>query len=275
VLVLAVESATDTAGVALADEKGALGSIVVARGRRHTETISPAVETLCRRVGVTLSDLDAVGVDVGPGLFTGLRVGVGTVKALAFALDVPVVTATSLEILAHAVAGSGCSDGRLIVPVVDARRGEVFSTRFRAHPGPAGRRAVVARPVPGTVAGDSPTQDSPTEEGPSQESPSQEGLWDPGALAADLGSLDEPAVLVGDGALRYVELFGAIPGVTLAGSAYAGPPVAVLAELSVARARAGLVEDGAGVTPRYLRDADARINWEQRIAPRAAAGAGG
>ena len=70
-------------------------------------------------------------VDVGPGLFTGLRVGVGTVKALAFALELPVVTATSLEVLAHAVARSGPAGGQLVVPVVDARRGEVFSARFR------------------------------------------------------------------------------------------------------------------------------------------------
>ena len=89
-------------------------------------------------MGVALADLDLLGVDVGPGLFTGLRVGVGTVKALAFALGLPVATATSLEVLAHALAGSGAADGRLLVPVVDARRGEVFSARFRARTGEGG-----------------------------------------------------------------------------------------------------------------------------------------
>ncbi len=156
-LVLAVESATDTAAVALADEDGALGSFVVARGRRHTETIAPAIDALCRRVGVALADLDVLGVDVGPGLFTGLRVGVGTVKALAFALELPVVTATSLEVLAHAVVGSGAADGRLLVPVVDARRGEVFSARFRWRRPPARARRDGsrhgARPVARGVAG--------------------------------------------------------------------------------------------------------------------------
>src|ERR1700691_2196166 len=58
VRVLVVESATDTAAVALADESGPLGSLVVARGRRHTETIAPAIEALCRRTGVALPDLD-------------------------------------------------------------------------------------------------------------------------------------------------------------------------------------------------------------------------
>jgi tRNA threonylcarbamoyladenosine biosynthesis protein TsaB len=253
-----VESATDTAGVALADENGALGSVVVARGRRHTETIAPAIDSVCRRAGVALSDLDMVGVDVGPGLFTGLRVGVGTVKALAFALDVPVVTATSLDVLAHAVATSGATAGRLLVPVVDARRGGVFSARFRA----TGPTAITAGTATGALV-------EATGDG------AAEAVWTPETLAADLAGLGEPVVLAGDGALRYSALFAAVAGVTLAGPAFAAPPVAALAELCVTRGRAGAVQNGAAVMPRYLRDVDARINWEQRIAPRAVTGAGG
>jgi tRNA threonylcarbamoyladenosine biosynthesis protein TsaB len=242
VLVLAVESATDTAGVALADEDGILGSVVVARGRRHTESIAPAIDTLRRRTGLSLADVDVVGVDVGPGLFTGLRVGVGTAKALAFALDVPVVTATSLEVLAHAVASSGATDGRLLVPVVDARRGEVFSARFRAGPVPL-------------------TDGTP------------DAVWAPEALAADLAAAG-PLVLVGDGARRYREVFGTLPQAVVAGPGWGAPPVGALAELCVARAGAGLTHDGASVMPRYLRQADAKINWEQRRPPRSAAAAG-
>ncbi len=134
-MVLAVESATELAGVALADEAGVLATATVSRGRHHAESIAPAIEFVCRRAGVALSALDAVGVDVGPGLFTGLRVGVGTAKALAFALDRPLVTVGSLEVLAHAVATAGVAPGTLVVPVVDARRGEVFVGRLRATAG--------------------------------------------------------------------------------------------------------------------------------------------
>ena len=200
-LALAVESATETAAVCLADENGVLGSIVVARGRRHTEAIAPAIATLSRLTGVALGDLDVLGVDVGPGLFTGLRVGVATVKALSFALDVPVVTATSLEILAHAMAGSGPNAGRLLVPVVDARRGGVFSARFR--------------PAPGTGTGAGTVADLTTAVA--------EAVWTPEALAADLAVRSEPFVLAGDGALRYSALFDAVPGVRQEGPAYAAP----------------------------------------------------
>jgi tRNA threonylcarbamoyladenosine biosynthesis protein TsaB len=264
-LVLVVESATDTAAVALADEDGPIGSVVSARGRRHTETIAPAIETLCRRVGVALTDLDALGVDVGPGLFTGLRVGVGTVKALSFALDLPVVTATSLEVLASALAGSGAADGRLLVPVVDARRGEVFSARFRVE----GTAAVPADEMAADEMAADEMPDRPSE---------AERLWRPEELAADLARLSDSSdprdgsrdglLLMGDGARRYAALFAPVAGVTLAGPLYAAPPVAALAELCVARARAGLLADGDEVMPRYLRQADATINWGQRVAPR-------
>jgi len=253
VLALAVESATETAAVCLADENGLLGTVVAARGRRHTETIAPAIESLCRLTGLFLSDLDVLGVDIGPGLFTGLRVGVGTVKALSFALGVPVVTATSLEILAHALARSGLTADRLLVPVVDARRGGVFSARFRSDPTGVADSTGVADPT--GAAG--------------------EAVWTPETLAADLAAQSGPVVVAGDGALRYAARFASVPGITLAGPAYVSPPVTVLAGLSVARGLAGRVHVGAEVVPRYLRDVDARINWGQRTAPRAPTTAGG
>jgi len=230
VRVLAVESATETAAVALADEEGVLGSMVLARGRRHTETIAPSIDWLCRRLGVRLGDVDALAVDVGPGLFTGLRVGGGTVQAL-------VVTASSLEILAHGVFGAGMAAGTVVVPVVDARRAQVFSTRYWE--------------IDGTL----------TEIG-------NEAVWSPEELAADLAPVGEPLVLAGNGALRYRSLLEEVPGSLLAGPAFSSPPVMALAELGVVRALAGDVVDGAAVTPRYLRQADARINWEQRIPAR-------
>jgi tRNA threonylcarbamoyladenosine biosynthesis protein TsaB len=232
-MVLAVESATELAGVALADEAGVLACATVSRGRRHAESIAPAIDFVCRRAGVALSELDAVGVDVGPGLFTGLRVGVGTAKALSFALDKPLVTVGSLEVLAHAVAASGVAPGTLVVPVVDARRGEVFVARARSTP-----------------AGLTWEQD--------------EGRRTPDALAAELGELDEPVVVAGNGARRYQALLGAVPGVVVAGASLDFPAPAVLGALVVTAASAGRTADDTAVLPHYLRDADTRINWETR-----------
>jgi tRNA threonylcarbamoyladenosine biosynthesis protein TsaB len=224
-MVLAVESSTELAGVALADEAGVLATVTVSRGRHHAESIAPAIEFVCRRADVGLSSLDVVGVDVGPGLFTGLRVGVGTAKALAFALERPLV----------AVGASGVAPGTLVVPVVDARRGEVFSARLRT-----------------TVDGLSWEQ--------------TEVRRTPEGLAAELAALGEPVVMAGNGARRYRAILSAVPGAMFCGDALDFPPPGVLATLVLARAAAAAAPpaDASTVLPRYLRDADTRIKWETR-----------
>jgi tRNA threonylcarbamoyladenosine biosynthesis protein TsaB len=119
--ILAIETATIEVGVAVADETGPLASVTARPGRRQAETLHPAIVDTCRIARITPAELDAIAVDIGPGLFTGLRVGVAAAKALAGALGIPVVTATSLEVLKAAcpsVLGA-------VVPVIDMRRGEV------------------------------------------------------------------------------------------------------------------------------------------------------
>jgi tRNA threonylcarbamoyladenosine biosynthesis protein TsaB len=143
-LTLAIATATPQVSVALAGPDGPLGSIFLRAGRRHGETLAPAIQALTRLAGVGLHEVGRVAVDAGPGLFTGLRVGVATAKALASALGVPLVASSSLDILAEPYRESG----RTVVSVVDARRGEVFWAVYRpggatAEPGvisPAGLR---------------------------------------------------------------------------------------------------------------------------------------
>ena len=256
-LVLAVESATNAAGVALADEDGVIVHATLSRGRRHAETIAPAIDYCCTTAGIVLAQVDALVVDVGPGLFTGLRVGVGTAKALAYALARPVVALPSLDVLARAATvapGAARADvdsqdiSRVrIVPVLDARRGEVVSAEFR-DPG-------------GSASG--------------LERSGAEQLQTPEALAERLAeraqSDDLDLVLVGDGAIRYEAILRAVPKVRFAADWLASPPVAVLATMGVESAIRGEFQDPLGLSPRYVRQADARINWEKR-APRQVAG---
>jgi tRNA threonylcarbamoyladenosine biosynthesis protein TsaB len=257
-LVLAIESATDAAAVALADENGTIVQSTLSRGRRHAETIAPGIEYCCATADLALSQVDAVVVDVGPGLFTGLRVGVGTAKALAYALERPVVALTSLEVLARAVSqsvaisASGATGERnvRIIPVLDARRGEVVSAEFRVPQGDldGSRRGQVDR------IGD-------------------EILQTPEDLVAWLGGLGGALdlVLAGDGAVRYEAILRQVPNARFAAGWLASPPVGVLAAMGVELARNGEFEDPLTLAARYVRHADARINWETR-APRQVAG---
>jgi tRNA threonylcarbamoyladenosine biosynthesis protein TsaB len=241
VLLLAVETATDVAGVALADDDGILVAVDSALLRRHAEAVAPAVAFACERAGVTPADLGALVVDVGPGLFTGLRVGLATVKALALALELPVATATSLEVLARAVAGAGLAAGTTVVPVVDARRGEVFSAVFEVKGGAA------------VQVGD-------------------DRLGPPDALARTVAELGRPCVLAGDGAVRYADVLSTGRGVELAGAEFAHPSPSSLVALGRERITAGTVVAEADVQAHYLRQADVRINWEtRRLRPEAGA----
>lgn len=235
-LVVAIESSTDSAGVALADESGVLAQIVVTRGRRHAETITPSIEWCCQTTGLALSDVDAIVVDKGPGLFTGLRVGVGTAKALAYALRKPVVPVSSLDVLLSAASGMPADDEALLA-VLDARRGEVVSKRQ----GPRSDLPDFSDEVAGVT------------------------LETPYELARRLEKRDGAGILtVGDGAVRYEEMLRGVPGVRVAGALLSSPPVGTLAEMGVELAAKGQLTDAMLLAPDYIRQADVRINWESR-----------
>lgn len=127
-MILAIDTATPAVSVALADANELVATFSLLRGRRHVETLIPAIEQLLEHAQCSYRDLDAIAVDSGPGLFTGLRVGVATAKALALALNVPVLAASSLAILATDFAQRR-SDADVLA-VIDARRKEVYAQRF-------------------------------------------------------------------------------------------------------------------------------------------------
>ena len=100
--ILAIETATSSVGCALwADGAPVWLSFALVAPQRHAEVLMPAIDELCRWARWSVADLEGVAVDVGPGLFTGLRVGLATARAIATARDLPAAGVTSLEALAH------------------------------------------------------------------------------------------------------------------------------------------------------------------------------
>lgn len=125
-IILGIESATARAGVALGSPEGVVASAHVTRGPRHAEILAPTIRFVCDQAGLCLDEVDVVAVDIGPGLFTGLRVGLATANGLAQALGLPMVGVSSLDLLAHANQHAGDD----IVSVIDARRSEVYAARY-------------------------------------------------------------------------------------------------------------------------------------------------
>ena len=131
--ILAFDSTAKTASVALVRDGRTVAEFFVDSGKTHSEILLPMAEDVLARAHTTLDEIDYYAVTVGPGSFTGVRIGAATVKGLAFSLDetencVPVST---LEAIAEGLAPL---DG-IYAPVMDARRNEVYNALFRMENG--------------------------------------------------------------------------------------------------------------------------------------------
>jgi len=125
--ILNIETSTKNCSVALAKD----GEMIVCReiaemGYSHAEKLHVFIEEILSEANLKFSDLNAVAVSQGPGSYTGLRIGVSAAKGLCYALDIPLIAVDTLEVLASQIA---IEEG-VIVPMIDARRMEVYSAIF-------------------------------------------------------------------------------------------------------------------------------------------------
>lgn len=226
-LILGVETATEQVGVAIGGHEGVIATFEVARGRRHAEILTPAIEFVCKQSDIDVAEIGCLAVDVGPGLFTGMRVGLATAKALALALRIPVIGISSLDLLAFPCRHTD----RVVVPVIDARKAEVFWAMYRQVPGGVQQ---VSAPTVG------PVDD----------------------LVADLLARSQDVLCVGDGAERYRD--DIMEGYRCEISAPVHPSAAALVQLAHAKALREEWVRPDEIEPVYLRAPDAQINWATR-----------
>ncbi len=125
-MILAVDSATPVAGVALLEESKVIREEFINYGKTHSETLMPIIDDVLRCCEKQLGDLSAIAVTVGPGSFTGLRIGMAAVKGLSLAAHIPVVGISTLDTLAHNIS---CSEA-LVCPLLDARKQEVYTALY-------------------------------------------------------------------------------------------------------------------------------------------------
>jgi tRNA threonylcarbamoyladenosine biosynthesis protein TsaB len=196
VLVLGIETATAQASVALGGPDGVIASFHLINKGRHAESLTPGIEFICRMAGRQIADITAIAIDHGPGLFTGLRVGLATAKSMAYALGIPAIPVSSLQILAHA---ARLTDRR-IISIIDALSDEVYYATYS-------RGAELSEPRLGT----------------------------PNDVVAALQDLQEDVVLVGDGATRYAPLFASMSHVEIAGAGFQYPTAESLVELAMTK----------------------------------------
>jgi tRNA threonylcarbamoyladenosine biosynthesis protein TsaB len=234
---LAIETATAAQSVALCEEDRLLAEISYDAKSHKGGLLLPAVDRLLKKAGLAANDLNAVAVSVGPGSFTGLRVGLATAKGLALGADAMLVGVPTLDVLAEGYPVPNIT----ICALLDAHRGELFMALFRRVG------------VGGTGIG--------------LERLSPDAVLTPEAVQSVLARVEGPVHLIGDGAARYREQFEAMLGdracMTDAGLRTV-PSAAVAGRLGL-RQLAGGKRPGAVVEPVYLRKAEAEVNWEKGL----------
>lgn len=142
--IYALDSTAKAASVALCEDGRLLAEYTMNNGNTHSETLLPMTETMLRAMGLTVGDIDLFACAAGPGSFTGVRIGTATVKGLAFGSGKPCIGVSTLEALARNLVTDGY---RVICPVMDARRGQLYTARFSCRGGKL-RRLTPDRAIP-------------------------------------------------------------------------------------------------------------------------------
>ena len=129
--ILALESSAKAASCAVLSDGVPLAQAWQATGLTHSRTLLPMVQDMLRNSELTLSDMDAIAIAAGPGSFTGLRIGLATVKGLSWAADKPCIAVSTLEGMAHPLRHLES----IIVCAMDARRAQIYNAVFLAEGG--------------------------------------------------------------------------------------------------------------------------------------------
>jgi tRNA threonylcarbamoyladenosine biosynthesis protein TsaB len=131
--ILALDTALNACSVAITDDGNVRAYLHEKRARGHAETLMPMVQNLMKRADLIYSDLDLIAVTVGPGTFTGLRIGLAAARGISLASKTPLLGITTLEALAASVPPE-ISQNRSIIATADARRGEIYLQTFQRTP---------------------------------------------------------------------------------------------------------------------------------------------
>ena len=227
--VLGIDTATMMGSIGLIDDEGAIAEYSLNIRATHSERLMPAIDRLLKDSGIMPKDIDGFAVSIGPGSFTGLRIGLATVKGFAMGCNKPVAAVSTLEALAFNLAYAEY----LICPILDARRNEVYSALFKSD-GKGGMKRLV--------------QDMAID------------------MQTFLREYDEDIIFLGDAVDIYRERILDIlkDRAHFAPKNRNMPSGVSVAELGLKKIRDGKAVDPSGLAPFYIRRSEAEINLEKK-----------
>ena len=230
--ILGIETSTKTGSVAVVSDRGVVSQYSLNIEVTHSERLMSTVDRVLKDTGLAIADLDGFAVATGPGSFTGLRIGVSTVKGLAFATGKPVAAVPTLYALAWNVPYAASP----VCPLLDARKNEVYAAVYTSD-GPA-----LTQTAPEAVV----------------------SLFRLGELVAGR------TVFTGEASLLYrgeiEKMFG--DNALFAPRSAVLPAAAAVAEIGLEILRTGRQADPDSLAPRYIRRPEAEVAWEKRMQSR-------
>jgi len=233
--VLGIDTSTSSGSIGLIHDESVISEYILNLPVTHSERLLDAVDLVLRKARYALGDLDGFAISLGPGSFTGVRIGVSTVKGLAYAVQKPVVGVSTLDVLASQVSPTPY----LICPIIDARKGEVYSAFYRY-----------------------------------EELNRLKRLSEYQALRPEVlfGMLKEPTIFLGDNVKTYGnDLPNSLKSFAIfSPTAFHVPHGSAVARLGVELLLRRECLDLATFTPLYVRLSEAEIRWRDRQMPRPA-----
>jgi len=227
--VLGIDTSTSCGSIGIIDDDRVVSDYLLNSSVTHSERLLGSIEFALKEARFPLEDLDGWAISLGPGSFTGLRIGVSTLKGLSFATQKPVAGVPTLDALASQVSPTPY----LICPVLDARKGEIYAAFYRY-----GKGDILKRVSPYRAIG-------------------------PDELVKEIA---EKTIFIGDGVRTYGEFFrDALP----AHAAFPSSPLHLLQGSTVATLGLTLLRKGSSLdlstfTPIYVRRSEAEIKWDEK-----------
>ncbi|MBI5057955.1 MAG: tRNA (adenosine(37)-N6)-threonylcarbamoyltransferase complex dimerization subunit type 1 TsaB [Nitrospirae bacterium] len=225
--ILAIETATVAGSIAILDDNtGLIAEIRVDVKVVHAERLMPSIQWLMNAAGISINEIDAFAVSIGPGSFTGLRIGLSTAKGFAYATGKPLVPVPTLDAFARTL--PFCS--YTICPMLDARRNEVYAGLYRWDGGACGKV------LPETAI-------SPAEL---------------------LQKINGPTVFMGEGVKIYKGLIldTVKEFAVFAPPSRMSPSASTVAEIAVEKLKEGITADTVSLAPFYIRKSEAELRWK-------------
>ncbi|WP_315437468.1 tRNA (adenosine(37)-N6)-threonylcarbamoyltransferase complex dimerization subunit type 1 TsaB [uncultured Selenomonas sp.] len=230
--ILSIDTSSQVSSVAVLSAERVAAEISMQGALTHSETLMPHIEMALRMARVEKSELEGIAVSIGPGSFTGLRIGLASAKMMAYALHIPLIAVPTLEALAHHY----ICEGVRLVPMMDAQKGNVYAQEFVWRMDGDALKLQEIRPL---------------------------AILPLTEVIAGLENAEQPVILLGDAMQKKTTL--TLPAnVRLAPIHARMPRAACVGLAALTRLARGEMDDPVTAAPLYLRRSEAEVLWEKR-----------